>query len=429
MEQLCCVAGPLLNYSNLSAVITATAQLWTSAQANISLKPSANKVAPGLTHLYSSTLLQLEPMLPNIEAQQISNVFWSSARLGLSPDAFVPGMTDALAAKLLQLTKDEARRQPSAHRCANSLWALATLGHEPADKFLVDAVYNHFAKLIRHHNDSQRPNAQNCANLLWALATLGHEAADKGLVDVVCDHFARLIWHHDDTKRPTAQQDANFLWALATLGHQPADKGLIDAVCNHFARLIRHHDDSKRPNEQEFANTMWALASLRHNPADKGLVDAVCNHFVMLIRLHDAQKRPDSQGVSNVMWALAEMNHAPPDGAASAILEWFTRLGKLPRQEPSAQSLSNTLYACAVLRLKVKGHVSLALVDGLLRLNRASCHKQHYCNAAWSWAVLDMLSVDTFSLILERLQPLLVVDVAHDVSLRQDLSQLYQAWD
>ena len=40
-----------------------------------------------------------------------------------------------------------------------------------------------------------------------------------------------------------------------------------------------------------------------------------------------------------------------------------------------------------------------------------------------------MLSVDTFSLILERLQPLLVVDVAHDVSLRQDLSQLYQAWD
>ena len=121
MEHLCCVAGPLLNYSNLSAVITATAQLWTSAQANISLKPSANKVAPGLTHLYSSTLLQLEPMLPNIEAQQISNVFWSSARLGLSPDAFVPGMTDALAAKLLQLTKDEARRQPSAHRCAQLL--------------------------------------------------------------------------------------------------------------------------------------------------------------------------------------------------------------------------------------------------------------------------------------------------------------------
>ncbi len=105
MEHLCSIAGPLLNYINLSAIITATAQLWTSAQANISFKTSANKVGIEMTRFFGSTLLWLKPMLPDVEAQAVSNILWSSAKLGLNPDAFVPGMTDALAAKLLQLTR------------------------------------------------------------------------------------------------------------------------------------------------------------------------------------------------------------------------------------------------------------------------------------------------------------------------------------
>ena len=35
------------------------------------------------------------------------------------------------------------------------------------------------------------------------------------------------------------------------------------------------------------------------------------------------------------MWALAELNHLPPDGAVSAILERFTKLCQLLRQEPN----------------------------------------------------------------------------------------------
>ena len=294
MEHLCSVAGPLLNHINLSAIITAIAQLCITAQANSSLKPSAIMAGFELKHLYRSTPLQLEPVLPDIEARQISNILWSSAKLGLNPDAFVPGMTDALAAKLLQLAKGEARHQP---------------------------------------------NTQNCAN---------------------------------------------FMWALATLGHEPADKGLADAVCAHFARLIRHYDDSKQPNAQDCANFMWALA---------------------------------------------EMNYAPPDGAASGILEWFTRLCKLPGQEPNAQAMSNTLLACAVLRLNIWGHVSLALINGLLSLDRSSGYKQKYCNAAWSLAVSGMLSSEMFLMFLERLRPLRTAEVVHDALLKQELAQLYQALD
>ena len=339
MEHLCSVAGPLLNHINLSAIITATAQLWTSAQANSSFKPSANTAGIEMKRFYCSVLVWLHPKLLDAGAQAVSNILWSSAKLGLNPDAFVPGMTDALAAKLLQLAKDEPRH---------------------------------------------RPNAQSCANFMWALATLGHEPANKGLIDAVCAHFVRLIRHHDDSKQPNAQGVANFLWALATLGHEPVDKGLADAVCNHFARLIRHHD---------------------------------------------ARKRPDSQAVSNVMWALEEMNHAPPDGAASAILEWFSRLCKLPGQEPNAQAISNTLFACAVLRLKVKGHVSLALINGLLRLDRSSGYKQDYCNAAWSLAVSGMLSPEILCALLDRLRPLPTAEAVHDALRTQDLAQLYQALD
>ena len=145
MEHLCSIAGPLLDYISLSAIITATVQLWGTAQANSSFKPSANMAGFELNHFYCSILLQLKPKLPDVGAQAVSNILWSSARLGLNPDAFVPGMTDALAAKLLQLTKKESRRQQNAQDAAIVVWAVATLGHEPADKGLIDAVCAQFA--------------------------------------------------------------------------------------------------------------------------------------------------------------------------------------------------------------------------------------------------------------------------------------------
>ncbi len=86
------------------------------------------------------------------------------------------------------------------------------------------------------------------------------------------------------------------------------------------------------------------------------------------------------------------------------------------------------MFACALLRLEVKGHVGTAF-DALLRLDRARGYAQDYCNAAWSLAVLDMLSVETFFLILEQLQPLPVDELANNDVNRQELSQLYQALD
>ncbi len=127
------------------------------------------------------------------------------------------------------------------------------------------------------------------------------------------------------------------------------------------------------------------------------------------------------------MWALGKMKHAPSDGVASGILERLTTLCDLPRQAPNAQDLSITLFACAVLRLQVKTHVNTALVHGLLSIDRSVVDKQAYCNAAWSLAVSNMLSVDTLFALLERLQP--VDELVHDISSRRELGQMYQALD
>ncbi len=413
MAHLCSVAGPLLDHISLSAIITATAQLWTTAQPNSSFKPSASNAQ--MMHFCGSILLQLKPMLPDAKAQAVSNILWSSAKLGLNPDAFVPGMTDALAAKLLQLTKDEARHQPNAQDCANFMWALATLGHEPADKGLVDAVCNHFARLIKHRDDSKRPNAQAAANIMWALgtlghepgdqglidavcrhfvvsikhrdarqqptaqgaanvwavATLGHEPVDKGLVDDVCNHFAMLIKHHDQSKQPNAQGAANVVWAVATLGHEPADKGLVDVVCNHFAMLTKHRDESKRPNAQGTAIAVWAVATLGNEPADKGLVDAVCNHFVRLIRHHDDSKWPNQQEVANILWALATLGHYPADrGLVDAVCNHFVTLIRHldAQQRPAAQEISNVMWALGYLRHAPPDGAASAILKRFTRL-------------------------------------------------------------
>ena len=121
----------------------------------------------------------MKPTLPDVDAQAVSNNLWSSAKLGLNPDAVVPGMTNALAAKLLQRIMDGVRSQPNAQSCANFLWALTSLRHELADKGLVDAFCDHFCMLTKHHHDSKQPCAQDCANMLWALATLDHEPVER----------------------------------------------------------------------------------------------------------------------------------------------------------------------------------------------------------------------------------------------------------
>ena len=65
---------------------------------------------------------------------------------------------------------------------------------------LTEAVGDHFAMLIKHPEESKRPNARGAAQFMWAVATLGHEPANEGFADAVCEHFAIFIKHLDAPK-------------------------------------------------------------------------------------------------------------------------------------------------------------------------------------------------------------------------------------
>ncbi|DBA89015.1 TPA: hypothetical protein ACH3X2_000231 [Trebouxia sp. C0005] len=328
MEHLCSAAGPILNYINLSAIITATAQLWASAQANSSFKLSANMAGFELKPFYCSILLRLKPMLPDVGAQAVSNILWSSAKLGLSPDASVPGMTDALAARL-QLTRNEGRHQLGAQDCAIVLWALASLGHQPADKSFMDGICERFVISMKHQDKSKQPTAQNCANFLWALACLSHAPPDDA-ASAILERVTGLC--NLSGQEPSAQNLSNTLFACAVLRLERKEHVTL-ALVNRLLIL-----DRASGYVQNYCNAAWSLAV-------SGVLTSETFH-ALLQRLrplptaepaHDALPR---QGLHQLYQALDFLQPLPM-AAAQQLHEMVTRLGQRPLPESQSDADSS----------------------------------------------------------------------------------------
>lgn len=74
-------------------------------------------------------------------AQAISNIMWSSEKLGLNPDEYVQGIAHILSNRFLQLMRAADHRQrPNAQDAANLVWALATMHHAAATSELLDSA-------------------------------------------------------------------------------------------------------------------------------------------------------------------------------------------------------------------------------------------------------------------------------------------------
>ncbi|KAL3149852.1 hypothetical protein ABBQ38_013673 [Trebouxia sp. C0009 RCD-2024] len=203
MDAVFSAAGFLMDHINYAAIVTALAHIWEAAQRNDGFRSHAG-VRDRIQALYQRCVQSLQPLLADMHAQGFSTVFWSSAKLGLDPDAVVPGMTHNLSLRLLKLIHvSEEKQRPNAQACANLLWALATMGHPAATAEMVDPFCLRFASLLRHADAKQRPTAQEAANVLWALATVGHQAAAE-VLDYICLYFASLTQHADAKQRPKA---------------------------------------------------------------------------------------------------------------------------------------------------------------------------------------------------------------------------------
>ena len=91
-------------------------------------------------------------------------------------------------------------------------------------------------------------NPQALANTVWAWATMRHQPSDKVLIALE----RRMLACVDDFN---PQDVANTLWAWATMRHQPS----ADALIALERRMLACVDDFK---PQNLTNTLWAIAML-----------------------------------------------------------------------------------------------------------------------------------------------------------------------
>ncbi len=125
MAALCSRSESCINHMHLNAIIGATAKAWTTARGRFAQQKQQqahHQMQAFLTKMFWS----LQPLLPDVEARQAANMLWSSAQLGLNPDALVPGMTDSLAQQFM-VDMDAADGQ----NFANVLEACAKLQLSP----------------------------------------------------------------------------------------------------------------------------------------------------------------------------------------------------------------------------------------------------------------------------------------------------------
>ena len=470
MQQLSSVTASSMDHINISTMFTATAKVWVAAQSNLKFALVQQMAFRHVMALLASLLQMLQPMMPEMGAQAVSNILWSSAKLGLHLDSLAPGVTHGLMTSFLQLAAaQDTAKQPNAQETANLLWAVTTMKHT-LPSHIIDKCCAHFVSLI---NSSKQPIAQATANLLWAVATMKHQLPSH-VIDKCCAHFATLI---NSSKQPFAQELANVLWAVATMKHQ-LPSHVIDKCCAHFDTLINSSRVADRPDAQSVAVLIWAVATLKHVPRDidflssccarfsvlinsraiaeqpnaqgtanvmwglatsesvptGAFLDLYCNHISSLIHSLVVADRPDEQNVANVLWALFKFKHVPSGHLAKAMVERMVALCRLPGQQPTAQAISNVILSCADLRLAVDSVSVETLVSVFMNLSRQKTVPQDYTNLAWSLAVLGLLRMETLNLLLRGLSDVTVqrdelLDGATNPFLASALTQMYQAWD
>ena len=388
MQELLSVTASSMDYINISTIFSATAKVWVAAQRNPKFAPVQQEAYRHVTALLASLLQMLQPMMPQMGAQAVSNILWSSAKLGSDLDSLAPGVTHGLMTRFLQLAAAQ--------------------------------------------DTAKQPNAQQTANLLWAVAIMKHQLPSH-VIDKCCAHFDTLINSSRVADRPGAQSVANLIWAVATLEHVPRDRGFVSSSCSHFSHLISSRAIAEQPNAQGTANVLWALATREFVPFE-GFLDLCCNHFSSWINSLAEADRPDAQSIPIVLWALYKFKHAPSEKVAKAMVDRMVALCRLAGQQPAAQAISNVVLACADLRLAVDPVCIETLVSVFLKLSKQQTVEQHYTNLAWSLAVLGFLRIETLDSLLCGLS---------DMTAQQDeqlegkpgsfpvsaLTQLYQALD
>jgi hypothetical protein len=165
-----------MDFINISTIFTSAAQLWDKAQANQDFQQDQPKTHRKLVAFLRS-VFTLVPMPGKVSSRTISNISWASAKLGIDPDIFEPGLTCKLVADFAKSVQaPNAKNRPNAQDSANFFWALGVWKHLPPDAAF-SIMWAHSVALVEDAEQPLKP--QESSNLLYALAQLGLAVAEK----------------------------------------------------------------------------------------------------------------------------------------------------------------------------------------------------------------------------------------------------------
>jgi len=319
MSSLCARPDTFIHPSHPSAVIGATAKAWTLAWAGSGQQKQQQ--ARREMHVFLTKMLQtLEPMLPDVEARAAANLLWSAAKLGVDPDALVPGMTDSLAHQFMA-DMDAATGQGF----ASILVACAKLQLSPCQGGLLKAIQNRLATA-----DMSGFEPQSVANTLHSLATIPAVTPFVAVLDALCQRFGVLLKSRQAVELPVAQKIANTMWALSKLKHAPSDELAISMVGRMMALC---HVPGQQPAPQAISNVLLACAELRL-PVKQAGIDGLALFLLSLGR-----QRMSRQDCTNTAWSLAVLGHLQEAQLELLLDQLFALL--VSRHELSEPSLLN----------------------------------------------------------------------------------------
>ena len=289
MSALCSRPESCINHMHLNAIIGATAKAWKKAWAQFAQQKQEQ--AHHQMHAFLTEMFQmLQPLLPDVEARQAANILWSSAQLGLNPDALVPGMTDSLARQFM-VDMDPAIGQ----HFANVLVACAKLQLSPCQGGLFKAILNRLATA-----DLSNFEPQHVANTLHSMATIPVAAPSIEVLDALCKRFKVLLNSRQTCELPNAQSTANTMWALSELKYAPSDE-LAMSMVGRMVALCRL--PGQQPTPQAISNVLLACAELSV-PVKQADTDSLAAFFLSSNRRHGTQ-----QAYTNTAWSLAVTGH------------------------------------------------------------------------------------------------------------------------
>ena len=310
-----------------------------------------------------------ECIMDDFAAQGVSNSLWAFATLG---HTLRPEVVSLFSKAIKKNMKDFKSMEFS-----NVVWAIATMKLELDPPDLFDDILREC-----HANIKEYPNlwsSQSVSNILWSMATHPQKMRPQH------DEFLKTLVQFVERKAHTfiCQGLSNTLWAYATLEFVPSFK-MLELVTRSWENLLGDITIS------DSTNLLWSYSSLRFNPGSS-VLNKVAQLYV------DATARDVSAtGVSNSLWAWANFDWTPKNPEIMHIVLSIATEHFRDDPELQTQSLSNVLWALAILRWIPDDEFLTVFQDRtLVELRKGAFSHQGLTNTIWAFAQLGIKPNET----------------------------------